>query len=102
MKVTRFGLQVPNFTFPGVDDQGLFPRVAEIAVTAEESGFDSLWVMDHFYQIFRGRAAYRPHARGLYAARCHRHAYTTGQPRDDGDRGHVPEPGALGQDGHDP
>ena len=52
MAVTRFGLQIPNFTFPGVADQDLFARVAEIAVTAEESGFDSLWVMDHFYQIF--------------------------------------------------
>jgi F420-dependent oxidoreductase-like protein len=51
MRVTRFGLQIPNFTFSGVRDAELFERVAEIAVTAEESGFDSLWVMDHFYQI---------------------------------------------------
>jgi F420-dependent oxidoreductase-like protein len=51
MPVTRFGLQIPSFTFPGVADQDLFARVADIAVTAEESGFDSLWVMDHFYQI---------------------------------------------------
>ena len=51
MGITRFGLQVPNFTYPGVADRDLFGRVAEIAVTAEESGFDSLWVMDHFYQI---------------------------------------------------
>lgn len=51
MGVTRFGLQIPSFTYPGVADRDLFGRVAEIAVTAEESGFDSLWVMDHFYQI---------------------------------------------------
>lgn len=51
MDVTRFGLQIPNFTFPGVDDRDLFRRIAEVAVTAEESGFDSVWVMDHFYQI---------------------------------------------------
>ena len=51
MVVTRFGLQVPNFTYPGVADCDMFGRVAEIAVTAEGSGFDSLWVMDHFYQI---------------------------------------------------
>jgi F420-dependent oxidoreductase-like protein len=44
-------LQIPNFTFPGVDDGELFERIAQIAVTAEESGFDSVWVMDHFYQI---------------------------------------------------
>jgi F420-dependent oxidoreductase-like protein len=47
----RFGLQIPNFTYPGVPDDALFERVSEIAVTAERSGFDSLWVMDHFYQI---------------------------------------------------
>ena len=47
----RFGLQIPNFTYPGVPDDRLFERVADIAVTAERSGFDSVWVMDHFYQI---------------------------------------------------
>jgi len=51
MTVTRFGLQIPNFTFPGVDDRDLFDRIAGIAVAAEESGFDSVWVMDHYYQI---------------------------------------------------
>ena len=51
MTVTRFGLQVPSFTYEGVADADLFETVAAIAVTAEESGFDSLWVMDHFYQI---------------------------------------------------
>ncbi len=51
MQVTRFGLQIPNFTFAGVEDGELFEKVAQIAVAAEESGFDSLWVMDHFYQI---------------------------------------------------
>ncbi len=51
MKVTRFGLQIPNFTFAGVKDADLFERIAAIAVAAEESGFDSVWVMDHFYQI---------------------------------------------------
>jgi F420-dependent oxidoreductase-like protein len=51
MPVTRFGLQIPSFTFDGVEDEELFDRIAEIAVTAEDSGFDSVWVMDHFYQI---------------------------------------------------
>jgi F420-dependent oxidoreductase-like protein len=49
--VTRLGLQLPSFTYPGVSDAELFGRVAEIAETAEDSGFDSVWVMDHFYQI---------------------------------------------------
>jgi hypothetical protein len=51
MTVTRLGLQIPSFTYPGVPDEQLFERVAAIATTAEESGFDSVWVMDHFYQI---------------------------------------------------
>jgi F420-dependent oxidoreductase-like protein len=51
MTVTRLGLQIPRFTFPGTKDADLFERIAEAGKTAEESGFDSLWVMDHFYQI---------------------------------------------------
>jgi F420-dependent oxidoreductase-like protein len=48
--MTRFGLQLPNFTL-GVPDDQLFDRVVELAVTGEESGFSSLWVMDHLYQL---------------------------------------------------
>ena len=47
----RMGLQIPNFTYPDVAPDELFERIAAIAVTAEESGFDSVWVMDHFYQL---------------------------------------------------
>ncbi|HEY3764721.1 MAG TPA: LLM class F420-dependent oxidoreductase [Gaiellales bacterium] len=49
--VTRLGLQINSFTYPGVADADLFERIARIAVTAERSGFDSVWVMDHLYQI---------------------------------------------------
>jgi F420-dependent oxidoreductase-like protein len=49
--VIRFGLQIPNFTYPGVGDRALFERISAIATTAESAGFDSVWVMDHFYQI---------------------------------------------------
>ena len=49
--VTRLGLQIPSFTFPGVADADLFETIAGIAITADNSGFDSLWVMDHLYQI---------------------------------------------------
>jgi F420-dependent oxidoreductase-like protein len=49
--VTRLGLQIPNFTFPGVKDADLFETIAGIATTAEDNGFDSVWVMDHLYQI---------------------------------------------------
>ncbi|HVF20842.1 MAG TPA: LLM class F420-dependent oxidoreductase [Mycobacteriales bacterium] len=45
-----YGLQLPNFTL-GVGDDALFERVAEMAVAADDTGFSSLWVMDHFYQL---------------------------------------------------
>jgi F420-dependent oxidoreductase-like protein len=47
----RMGLQIPLFTFPDVPTEDLFQRISDIAVTAEASGFDSVWVMDHFYQL---------------------------------------------------
>jgi len=49
--VPHFGLQVPSFTFTDVSDDRLFDRIAEIAVAAEDAGFDSFWVMDHYHQI---------------------------------------------------
>lgn len=49
--MTTFGLQLPNFTFPGVPDDEMFEHVARLAVAGEEAGFDSLWVMDHFWQL---------------------------------------------------
>jgi F420-dependent oxidoreductase-like protein len=48
--MTLFGLQIPSFTFDGPDD-AIFDRVIELARAAEETGFDSVWVMDHFYQL---------------------------------------------------
>ena len=49
--VTRLGLQIPGFAYHGVTDAGIFDRVAQVARTAEQSGFDSLWTMDHLHQI---------------------------------------------------
>jgi len=49
--IARLGLQIPNFTYKGVADAELFEKIVEIATTAERSGFDSVWVMDHLYQI---------------------------------------------------
>ena len=46
----KIGLQVPSFTWPG-GDAAIGPTLARIAETADAAGFDSLWVMDHFYQI---------------------------------------------------
>lgn len=46
----RVGLQIPNFTW-SKDVKQIAPKLAEIAKTADEGGFYSLWVMDHFFQI---------------------------------------------------
>lgn len=46
----RLGLQIPNFSYgTGVDQ--LFPTVIAQAREAESAGFDSVFVMDHFYQL---------------------------------------------------
>jgi F420-dependent oxidoreductase-like protein len=49
--MTRIGYQIPNFTYPGVGPERLFATVARQAVEAEGSGFDTVLVMDHFYQL---------------------------------------------------
>ncbi len=46
----RIGLQIPSFTWPD-GTEGIGPRLAEIGRTADEAGFASIWVMDHFFQI---------------------------------------------------
>jgi len=46
----RFGLQIPNFGDDGTPG-ALFDGVVQMATAAEESGFDSVWVMDHFFQL---------------------------------------------------
>jgi F420-dependent oxidoreductase-like protein len=46
----RFGLQIPNFTWSGGPAE-LGSRLADIGRAADAAGFESLWVMDHFFQI---------------------------------------------------
>jgi F420-dependent oxidoreductase-like protein len=46
----KIGLQLPNFTWPGGAAQ-MPGRLSQIARAAEDAGFYSLWVMDHFFQI---------------------------------------------------
>jgi F420-dependent oxidoreductase-like protein len=47
----RAGLQIPNFNLPDTRPADLLDRLTAIAETAEASGFDSLYVMDHLHQI---------------------------------------------------
>ena len=46
----EFGLQMPRFTFPGGPAETRH-RLTDLAAGAEDAGFTSLWVMDHFLQI---------------------------------------------------
>ena len=49
--MTRLGYQIPNFTYPDVGPDRLFDVVARQAREAEAGGFDTVLVMDHFYQL---------------------------------------------------
>ncbi|MBK9942034.1 MAG: LLM class F420-dependent oxidoreductase [Kouleothrix sp.] len=46
----RIGLQIPSFTWPGGAAE-IGARLAQIGRAADDAGFYSLWVMDHFFQI---------------------------------------------------
>ena len=46
----EFGLQINRFEWPGGPAE-LATRLGSVAAEAEEAGFASLWVMDHFLQI---------------------------------------------------
>jgi F420-dependent oxidoreductase-like protein len=49
--VTTFGLQIPNFRHAGGSVATMFEDVCAHATAAEASGFESVWVMDHFWQL---------------------------------------------------
>lgn len=49
--MTRLGYQIPNFTYPDVAPAALFDTVAAQAAAADRSGFDTVLLMDHFYQL---------------------------------------------------
>jgi F420-dependent oxidoreductase-like protein len=49
--MTRLGYQIPNFTYPGIGPAEIFENVVAQAKAAEASGYDRVFVMDHFYQL---------------------------------------------------
>lgn len=53
----KIGLQIYHFDWPG-SPQNIGPKLVEIAKAADSSGFGSLWVMDHFFQLGE---AFGPH-----------------------------------------
>jgi F420-dependent oxidoreductase-like protein len=46
----KLGLQIPNFSY-GTGVEALYPTVIAQAQEADAVGFDSVFVMDHFYQL---------------------------------------------------
>ncbi|MBA2757072.1 MAG: LLM class F420-dependent oxidoreductase [Chloroflexi bacterium] len=46
----KVGLQINRFTWPG-GPEAIGPTLARIVRDADDIGFDSIWVMDHFFQI---------------------------------------------------
>jgi F420-dependent oxidoreductase-like protein len=46
----KVGLQIASFTWPG-GPEAIGPTLARIVRQADDVGFDSIWVMDHFFQI---------------------------------------------------
>ncbi len=46
----KIGLQINRFTWKGTPES-IGPILAQIAETADKTGFSSIWVMDHFFQI---------------------------------------------------
>jgi F420-dependent oxidoreductase-like protein len=46
----KVGLQIDAFNFPG-GPASVGPALGRIGRAADEAGFDSIWVMDHFFQI---------------------------------------------------
>jgi len=49
----QFGLQHPNYSFDydGRDASHIIDSLKKLVIKAENLGFDSFWVMDHFHQI---------------------------------------------------
>ncbi len=52
----KLGLQIVRFNWPG-SPENTGAKLAEIARTADQGGFATLWVMDHYYQIAPGLGA---------------------------------------------
>ncbi len=46
----KFGLTINSFTWPG-GGAAIGPTLARVVRIADDVGFDSIWVMDHFFQI---------------------------------------------------
>jgi F420-dependent oxidoreductase-like protein len=62
----KLGLQISSFTWPGGPAQ-IGPTLGRVVRAADDAGFDSIWVMDHFFQIRSVGAAVEPMLEGYTA-----------------------------------
>jgi F420-dependent oxidoreductase-like protein len=62
----KFGLQINSFSWPG-GAQKIGETLAKVTRTADDAGFDSIWVMDHFFQIRGGGPPEAPMLDGMTA-----------------------------------
>ena len=62
----KVGLQIESFSWPGGDAE-IGPTLARVARQADDVGFDSIWVMDHFFQIRSVGAIDEPMLEGMTA-----------------------------------
>jgi F420-dependent oxidoreductase-like protein len=46
----KLGIQIASFSYPG-GTEAIAPTLARVAQTADDIGLDSIWVMDHLFQI---------------------------------------------------
>ena len=60
----KVGLQISSFTWPG-GAEAIAPTLARIVRAADDAGFDSIWVMDHFFQIRSVGRAEEPMLEGM-------------------------------------
>jgi len=62
----KVGLQISTFTWPG-GAESIGPTLARIVRQADDAGFDSIWVMDHFFQIRGNGRTEEPMLEGMTA-----------------------------------
>jgi F420-dependent oxidoreductase-like protein len=62
----KVGLQISSFTWPG-GAAAIGPTLGRAVSTADDSGFESIWVMDHFFQIGSVGRTEEPMLEGLTA-----------------------------------
>ena len=87
--MTKLGYQIPNFTAGGVTNHNLFATVSASAQAAEGEGADTIFVMDHFYQLPDAGDGRERHAGVLFDPQRPGPGDTLGPTGGAGDREHL-------------